>query len=73
MHAVLCFIDGGWGLLRRPFRIGDVLVTWPKALAHTVVSHEHLSRGELRSRAGRLNAAFPAYAPSGTSHKPTGA
>jgi hypothetical protein len=30
---VLCFTDSDWGLLASPFSIGEVYVTWPRALA----------------------------------------
>lgn len=32
VHGALCFVDNDWGLRRRPFEVGGVLVTWPRAL-----------------------------------------
>jgi hypothetical protein len=40
----LCFIDGDWSLLARPFTLDRVFVTWPKAL------YERLTRERLISR-----------------------
>ena len=35
---VLCFVNAEWKLLARPFRVGDVIVAWPKAVTR-MVSH----------------------------------
>jgi hypothetical protein len=29
--GALCFVDAEWALFARPFTLGEVLVTWPKA------------------------------------------
>lgn len=73
LHAVLCFADAEWGLFGRPFSIDDVIVTWAHKLAHDLSDSGPLSVDEIRQLAARINSAFPAYAPSGTSHSPTGA
>lgn len=36
VEPVLCFVDGEWPLLARPFRVHDVTVTWPRALVKTI-------------------------------------
>lgn len=51
VHDALCFVDGDWGLRRRPFTIGEVLVTWPKALRDRVTQDgplDEIERGRLR-------------------------
>jgi len=32
VRPVLCFIGAEWGLFASPFKLGSVLVTWPKFL-----------------------------------------
>lgn len=32
VRGALCFVDGDFGLVGRPFAVGEVLVTWGKAL-----------------------------------------
>jgi len=32
VRTVLCFIGAEWGLFASPFRLGSVLIIWPKAL-----------------------------------------
>lgn len=73
LHAALCFADAEWGLLGRPFTIDGVHVTWANKLSASLAERGPLSVDAIRTLAGRIAAAFPAYAPSGTSHKPTGA
>ena len=73
LHAALCFADAEWGLLGRPFTIDNVHITWASKLSASLVEGGPLSVDAIRTLAGRIAAAFPAYAPSGTSHNPTGA
>jgi hypothetical protein len=73
VHAVICFADADWGLLGRPFTIDDVEITWAKRLAGQLGAEGHLRGDEVRQLAEKLADTFPVYAPSGTSHKPTGA
>jgi hypothetical protein len=73
VRAVLCFAGAEWGPRARPFVLRGVLVTWPAALASSLRAAGPLD-GEARAAfAARLARAFPPYAPSGTSHRPTGA
>lgn len=73
VQAALCFTDADWGFLGRPFRIDDVLVSWPRRLGDTLAQPGPLDPAEIAAVAAALSDTFPAYAPSGISHKPTGA
>jgi len=73
VRAALCFAGAEWGLRPRPFVLDGVLVTWPAALAASLRATGPLGRAARSALAGRLSGAFPPYAPSGTSHRPTGA
>jgi hypothetical protein len=73
VQSVLCFTDAEWGFMAKPFHVNDVLVTWPRRLAGTLAGPGALERNQLEEMAATLSAAFPPYAPSGTSHSPTGA
>jgi hypothetical protein len=73
VRAALCFTGVETNLFARPFTLDGVLVTWPKALAKTLRTPGSLDADSRRELAVALGRAFPSYAPSGTSHKPTGA
>jgi hypothetical protein len=73
VHAVLCFTDAEWGFFAKPFHVDEVLVTWPRRLSSSLTGGGPLGRGEVEDLALNLSQDFPAYAPSGTSHRPTGA
>jgi hypothetical protein len=73
LHAALCFADAEWGLLGRPFIIDNVHITWAHKLSVSLAERGPLTVDDIRQVAARLAVAFPAYAPSGTSHSPTGA
>jgi nuclease-like protein len=73
LHAALCFADTQWGLLGRSFTIEGVQVTWANKLAAALVADGPLSVDAIRTVAGRIATALPAYAPSGTSQSPIGA
>jgi len=73
VRAVLCFAGAEWGLRARAFTLRGVLVTWPAALASSLRARGPLDRAARAELAARLARAFPPYAPSGTSHNPTGA
>jgi hypothetical protein len=73
VRSVLCFTDAEWGFMAKPFHINDVLVTWPRRLGAALAGAGPLDRDQLEGLASTLSEAFPPYAPSGTSHKPTGA
>jgi hypothetical protein len=70
--TVLCFAGARWGRRARPFTLRGVLVTWLAVLAASIVAPGPLDRAARAELAARLARAFPPYAPSGTSHRPTG-
>lgn len=72
-HAVLCFADASWGPRARPFTLRGVMVTWPRALTRALAAPGPLGAADRAALARRLARALPPYAPSGTSHRPTGA
>jgi hypothetical protein len=72
-HAVLCFTEAEWGLWGKPFTIDSVLITWANRLGRSLTRAGPLDRRDIETVAGLIAAAFPAYAPPGTSHRPTGA
>ena len=46
VHTALCFVDGDWPLLAKPFALQGHFITWPKALYQRVTTegpleHEH--------------------------------
>jgi nuclease-like protein len=73
IHAALCFADADWGVIGRPFVIDQVTITWAKRLAGSLVEPGPVEVDTIRSVASRIAGAFGIYAPSGTSHSPTGA
>ena len=73
VRAVLCFADASWAPLGRPFTLRGVTVTWPRALTRALTAPGPLGTAERDALARRLARTFPPYAPSGTSHRPTGA
>jgi hypothetical protein len=73
VRVALCFTGAGWRLGARPFTLEGVLVTWPRKLAGTLSARGGLEAQEMETLARRIARAFPPYAPSGTSHNPTGA
>jgi hypothetical protein len=73
LHAALCFSDSEWGLLGRPFVIDGVHITWAHQLAGLLSEPGPLAVNAIRQLSARIASAFPAYAPAGTSHSPTGA
>jgi hypothetical protein len=73
VRAVLCFDGAEWGRRGRPFALRGVTVTWPTALAEALTAPGPLDRAARDGLGAHLARAFPPYAPSGTSHRPTGA
>lgn len=61
VRAALCFTGVEVGLFARPFVMGDVLVTWPKALVKTLDEPGRLDAGASHELARELARAFPAY------------
>lgn len=60
VRAALCFTGVELGFFARPFTMGDVLVTWPKALVRTLDEPGPLDPGACRQLAEELARAFPA-------------
>lgn len=57
---VLCFVDAEWGLFTNPFRINEVLVTWPNALLREVRAAAPLVQAcDLQGIATRVTTGFP--------------
>lgn len=73
ISAALCFTGVETSFFARPFTLDGILVTWPKALIKTLRAPGPLDADRRRELAVALGRAFPPYAPSGTSHRPTGA
>jgi hypothetical protein len=73
VRAALCFTGVELNLFTRPFTLDGILVTWPKALATTLLGPGRLDADRRHELGLALGRAYPPYAPSGTSHKPTGA
>jgi hypothetical protein len=59
VHAALCFIDSEWGLLDRPFQIGNVWVLYPGALRKRLKKNGPLSREQRVRLARRLDLSLP--------------
>lgn len=60
IHPVLCFVGVSMPVWQRPFRIGEVLVTWPTALLRTLArSTGPLASTHRQAIAGRLATALP--------------
>jgi hypothetical protein len=57
--GALCFVDAEFGLLARPFLIGDVLVTWGKALRARLTEDGPLDQAARRLVHERLAAKLP--------------
>jgi hypothetical protein len=73
VRVALCFTGAQVGLFTRPFLLQGVLVTWPRAFAGALRAAGPVGPAQRRALAARLARVFPPYAPSGTSHRPTGA
>ncbi len=62
VRVALCFTGVELGFFARPFVLDDVLVTWPKALAETLVGPGPLDEAMRRSLSTGLARTFPPYA-----------
>lgn len=61
VRVALCFTGVELSLLARPFELEGVLVTWPKALAKTLVAPGRLDPADVHELAITLAGAFPPY------------
>jgi hypothetical protein len=87
VRVALCFTGAQVGLFTRPFTLEGVLVTWPRAFARTLAAPGPLRTRRTAHVGGAARRGLPAlccighpslqargaYAPGGTSHRPTGA
>jgi hypothetical protein len=48
VRALLCFVDGAWGLLPKPFQVRGVAVCWPGALPGLLGRAGPLTPGQVR-------------------------
>lgn len=55
LHGALCFTNATWGLLAKPFRIGEVWVVWADALAKLIAAPGEGSAAEVAAIARRLD------------------
>jgi hypothetical protein len=66
IHAALCFTDATWKFFAKPFRIGNVWVTWADALAELIGKPGPLVRQDVlrvaTQLAGTLRSASPVVA-----------
>lgn len=63
IHAALCFTDASWKLFAKPFRIGNVWVTWADALAELIGAPGPLVREDVLRVAKQLGATLRSAAP----------
>ena len=75
VRAVLCFAGAEWGLAPRPFSVGGVAVTWPKALVRRLAGPGPVGPDRRHALATSIARAFPPRAdrPSGEPRSGAGA
>jgi hypothetical protein len=49
VRPVLCFIDAEWGFFASPFKIGHVLITWPKFLYEQIEKEADVETGAIQA------------------------
>ena len=59
VRPVLCFIGAEWGLFASPFKLGHVLVTWPKFLYELLTKNDEVETAAIQDVAHALAAALP--------------
>lgn len=59
VHGALCFVDGDWGLRRRPFTLDGVVVLWPRALRGRLSEAGELDATQRLAIAAALEGALP--------------
>lgn len=59
-RPVLCFIGAEWGLFASPFKVGHVLVTWPKFLCELIGAEDEVETVAIQEVARGVAAALPA-------------
>jgi hypothetical protein len=59
VHGALCFVDGDWGLWRRPFTLDGVVVLWPRALRARLSEPGELDAMQRMAMAAALGGALP--------------
>jgi hypothetical protein len=59
VRGVLCFIGAEWGPFPSPFKLGDVLVTYPKFLYSLLGKDAEVATTAIQDAAGALAIALP--------------
>ena len=59
IRGVLCFIDADWGLVASPFKLGNVLVTYPKFLYGLLAKDAEVETKAIQDAAHVLARALP--------------
>jgi hypothetical protein len=63
IYGALCFLDSDWGLMDSPFNVGNVWVTYPRALRKALRKKGEVSRATMEHVARRLDLSLPSAAP----------
>jgi hypothetical protein len=58
VRGVLCVVGGEWGLAS-PFKLGDVLVTYPKFLSRLLTKDAEVATSAIQDAARALAIALP--------------
>jgi hypothetical protein len=59
VRGVLCFMGAEWGRFSSPFKLGDVLVTYPKFLYRLLAKEAAVATSTIQDAAFALAIAFP--------------
>jgi Nuclease-related domain len=59
VRPVLCFIGAEWGLFASPFKLGSVLVTWPKSLYALLQTEEEIETAIIQKTGRHLARTLP--------------
>ena len=70
IHHVVCLIDATWSISARPFQVGDVWVTWPRALTDKIRSSGLVPIRTAHEIAAVINAASVQVSLDTTPHPP---
>jgi hypothetical protein len=60
VRGVLCFVGAEWGLFDSPFKLGNVLVTYPKFLYRLLGKDARVATSAIQDAARALATALPA-------------
>lgn len=59
VHTALCFVDGDWPFLAKPFALKDHFITWPKALYQRITADGPVGHEQGRSVLAELERCLP--------------